>query len=94
MRVRINIRIDTERAFADGIAFLGDAGDVHKFIFALNVEEVDVRIKSSCNFIIALANAGVDDGGRRRAGCACTEEFAARDDVHTGSAFHQRAAHR
>ena len=94
MRVRINIGIDTECAFTGGIAFLGDARDVHKFIFALNVKEVDVRIKGSCNFIIALANAGIDDRGRRRTGRTRTEEFATRDNIHARSAFHQGAAHR
>ncbi len=61
MRVRINIRIDTERAFARGVAFLRNTRDVYKLLFALNVKEIDVRIKCGCNFIIALANAGVDD---------------------------------
>ena len=93
MRLRVHVRVDAERAAASGVALAGDARDVLELRLALDVQEEDAGIERGGDLVIALADARVDDAFRGAARGACAVELAARDHVHAGAAFHQRAAH-
>ena len=85
VRARIDIGIDAQRADGFLADLAGDAIDVFDLGFGFEIERGDADVDAVGDFLIGLADAGVDDLLRIAAGLKRAEEFAAAGDVKAAS---------
>ena len=92
VRVRIDVGIDAKRP--DGLLahLAGDAVDVLSLFFGFDVERGDAGLQGVADFLIRLADAGVDDLAGLAAGLQGAIEFAAAGDIKPAPSFGQDAA--
>ena len=90
MGPRIDIRVDTQctdRLFAK---FAGDAIDVFNFSFRFKVKSCDADVDRIRDFLVALADAGVDDLFRISPRLHRAEKLTAAGDIKAAAFFAQK----
>ena len=91
MGLRVHVRIHADRDRGHLSEGSGHAGDVIQLRNAFDIEAVDALFERESDFLIGLADAGINDLRQVAARGLHAQEFAARHDVEPGTELREQA---